>query len=192
MLIIGLVLMLLPIILTILRKVTPLYGIYISLAGIFMGAWMLHDFYSMSINNPDRSMMYHNKNLILLLEQGRTIEGKVLERWYDKWRPAGWMIFYSFEVPNPKEGKLEIYYGSAKGPKHYYASLPKGDTITIIYYPAEPKINSEIYEFLSDPHYLSAFKQTGKLELYDKFRDKYKDKFENHSLFQWYKESSRK
>jgi hypothetical protein len=160
--------------------------------GRIIGIVAIAVFVFMSINNPDRGMMSNDKNLVELLEQGRTVEGKVLERWYDKWRPPAWMILYSFEVPNPKDNKLTTYYGSARGPKHYYASISKGDTITIIYEPNEPKINVEIYEFLNHPNYLWAFKKVGKLELFDKFRDKYKDKFENYPLLQWYEESRRK
>jgi hypothetical protein len=170
-----------------------LSGIATILTVVIIAIWTIADFYSWSIDQPYRGMMNDNKTLVGLLEQGRTIEGKILKRWYQEGRPPGWEIFYSFEVPNPKDGKLEIYYGSACGPKNYYGSLSKGDTITIIYYPAEPKINSEIYEFLNDPNYRWVFKQTGKLELFNKFRDKYKDKFENYAdITWWYNQSRRK
>jgi hypothetical protein len=157
-----------------------------------MGITAICFFIYMGINRPYTNIKNDNNAIIGLLEGGKIVEGKVLERWYDNWAPTAWMIFYSFEAPNPKEGKSKIYYGKARGPKHYYASLAKGNTVAIIYNSANPKINSEMYEFLNFPGYHRIFKLEGKSEMLNKFQDKYHDKFETYSLLQWYEESKQK
>jgi hypothetical protein len=184
-LVIGLVFILLPIILTLLRKLTPLCGIANIIVGLIIGGMAIHSFYSMSINRPDRSMMRKSKNLVALLEQGRISEGRVLEQFYDKWQPQGWRILYSFESPNPEDGRLEIHYGSAKGRKYYYTDLSKGDTVTIIYDPNKPKVNAEVFEIIDDRHYRSALKRIGNEELLDSFIDKYG--LRDCSFQTWYK-----
>jgi hypothetical protein len=115
-----------------------------------IGIGLIAIFYFISINHPNREMMKNDENRIILLEQGKTVEGKVLKQWYDNWESSSWMILYSFEAPD-SAGKLKTYYGSAKGPKSYYADLSKGDIVTIIYYFSKPEINCEMYEFLSNP-----------------------------------------
>jgi len=148
-----------------------------------LGVAAIGVFLYMGINRPYMGMMKKAENRLFLLEAGEITEGKVVKRWYDNWAPPAWMVLYNFKILNPADGEEKTYWGSARGPKKYYANFSEGDTVAIIYNPSNPKINCEIYLFLNDPCYRYTFKEAGKLKLLDKFRDKYK--FEDYSEMKW-------
>ena len=134
--------------------------------------------------------MRKDENRLVLLERGNITEGRIFKSWYDNYAPEGWMVLYNFKTSNPADGEAKTYWGSAHGPKKYYANLSEGDTATIIYNPSNPKINCEIYDFLNHPSYRNTFKEAGKLKLLDRFRDKYK--FEDYSYLTWYDSAKQK
>jgi len=141
-------------------------------------------FLIMGMNRPWRGMMEKEVNRLILLEEGKITEGKIVKRWYDDWAPSAWMVLYDFEISDPANDKAKTYWGSARGPKNYYANLSEGDSVSIIYYQSKPKINCEMYYFLNHPSYRKTFRETGKLELLNRFRDEYK--FEDYSYMTWY------
>ena len=141
-------------------------------------------FLYMSMNAPPRGMMKKGENRLVLLEQGKITKGEIVKSWYDNWAPPAWMVLYNFKILNPADDEAKTYWGSARGPKKYYANLSEGDPATIIYNPSNPKVNCEIYYFLNHPSYRYTFKGAGKLKLLDRFRDKYK--FEDYSEMKWY------
>jgi hypothetical protein len=156
----------------------------------FLGIAAICVFLYMGINRPWRGMMKKVENRLVLLEQGKVAEGRIVESWYDNWAPPAWMVLYNFKILNPLDGEEKTYWGSARGPKKYYANLSKGDTISIIYNPSNPKINCEMYYFLNHPSYRKTFKKAGKLKLLDRFRDEYK--FEDYSEMSWYDSARQK
>ena len=129
-------------------------------------------------------MMNKDENRIVLLQEGEITRGEVYQSKYETWAPEGWEIVYKFNIKNSSDAKNVTYWGEAEGPKFYYANLHKGDTISVIYYPGNPKINCEMYYFLNHPSYRHTFKKAGKLHLLDKFRDEYEVK--DYALVQWY------
>jgi len=133
-----------------------------------------------------------DEDRLVLLEQGEITEGKIVKCWYDKEAPAGWEVLYSFKISNPRDGKAKTYWGTAWGPKKYYADFSEDDSVMIIYNPLNPKMNCEIYFFLNNPNYRYTFREAGKLELLNKFRDEYRDMFENYSVMRWHNEAKQK
>ena len=138
---------------------------------------------STCLNNPPDTMR-KEENRIVLLEQGVTTKGQVYKSWYAKLAPEGWTILYKFDIKDNPNGKTVTYWGDVDGPMDYYAPLSKGDSVTVIYLPENPKINCEIFHFLNHPCFRRTFKDAGKLQLLDKFRDEYEIK--DYSLIQWY------
>ncbi len=149
-----------------------------------LGVAAIGVFLYMGMNSPPRDMMNKDENRLVLLEQGKITEGMVVKSWFDNWAPPAWMVLYNFKTSNPADDEEETYWGSARGPKKYYANLSEGDTVSIIYNPSKPKINCEIYYFLNHPSYRKTFRDAGKLKLLDRFRDEYK--FEDYSYMKWY------
>ncbi len=139
---------------------------------------------------PDTSIMRKDENVIMLLEKGKIIEGEVIKSWYSEDAPLGWKLMYQFKAKKPETQEEKTYYSMVWGPKPYYADLPKGDTIDVIYYSKNPKINCEIRYFLNYPGYRHTFKEAGKLYLLDKFRDEYEVK--NYGYILWYDLQSQK
>lgn len=160
---------------------------------IFLVVWLLRvigvvticSFLYMGINSPPRGMMKKDENRLVLLEKGKVIEGSVFKGWYDDWAPSAWMILYSFKTLDSANSEEKTYWGSARGPKPYYANLSKGDTVKIIYNLSNPKINCEMYTFLNDPSYRRTFREAGKKDLLlNRFRDEYE--FETYSELKWF------
>jgi len=149
-----------------------------------IGIMTIGAFLHTCINHPYRGMMRKDENRLVLLERGKTTEGKVVKSWYDNYAPEGWEVLYNFKIFDSTDNKAESYWGSANGPKKYYANLSKGDIVTVIYNPSNPKINCEIYYFLNHPSYRKTFRDAEKLKLLDRFRDEYK--FEDYSYMKWY------
>lgn len=148
-------------------------------------------FFCMSIDRPWMGKMEKAKNQLILLERGEIAEGKVIRRWYDDWAPSAWMILYSFEAPNPTDGKVKTYYGSARGPKQYYSPLSACDSVSIIYNPSNPKLNCEMYRFLNYPGYRWTFRQAEKTDLLlVRFKDHYK--FDTYSDMTWHNAARQK
>lgn len=138
-----------------------------------IGIMAIGVFFSMGMNSPPRGMMKKAENRLILLEKGKIVKGQVVKCWFDNLAPPAWMILYSFEAPNPKDGQAKTYWGSARGPKQYYADFSEGDTVSIIHNPAKPKINCEMYYFLNEPQHRRTFRKAGKLELLANFEDEY-------------------
>jgi hypothetical protein len=134
---------------------------------------------------PSTSKMNKDSNKILLLEQGKIINGQVHKLSYKR---SGWAVVYKFEANEPASSQKKIYWGASYGPKTYYT--PAGGVINVIYSPSNPRINYEIKSFLNNPSYRYAFKKAGKLELLDKYRDKYQ--LEEYSFDEWWKLQERK
>ena len=141
-------------------------------------------------SGPPRSMMGKDKNRIVLLENGKIISGEVVRRFYQHLAPAGWKVIYKFQIEDLSDDNEETYWGSIQGPFKYYTSLSKGDPITIIYYPVNPKINCEIRCFLNNPSYRKTFKKAGKFNLLEKFSKEYK--IENYTYKEWYNQQQTK
>ncbi len=152
-----------------------------------VGVFAIGVFIYMSIDRPYRMMMKKTENQLVLLEKGQVATGTVAkDSWYDKWAPPAWMILYNFEIePNSANEEAKVYWGSAYGPKDYYSNFSKGDPVKIIYNPANPKINCELYDFVNYPHYRKTFREAGKLGLLDKFKDEIK--VEDYSYMKWYR-----
>jgi len=150
----------------------------------FLGVATICIFFYMGINRPWMGMMKKDENRLVLLEHGKIAEGRILERWFDEWAPASWMVLYDFKITNPVDGEEKTYWGTARGPKKYYANLSKGDIVAIIYKPSKPKINCEMYCFINHPSYRRTFRKVEKIGLLlDRFQDKYK--FETYSYMTW-------
>ncbi len=147
--------------------------IFIVWAARAVGIMAIGIFFSMGMNSPPRGMMRKAENRLILLEEGQIVKGEVVECWFDNLAPPAWMILYSFEAPNPKDGQAKTYWGSARGPKQYYAKFSEGDPVSVIYNPAKPKMNCEMYYFLNEPQYRRTFRKAGKLELLANFEDEY-------------------
>jgi hypothetical protein len=130
-------------------------------------------------------MMFKNENRLVLLEKGEITQGEVVKSFYGKLAPDGWKVLYKFNAEKPLTGEEKTYWGSAKGPKKYYANLPAGEPVTIIYYPSNPKINCEIKYMLNHPSYRITFQDAGKLALLDKYREEYD--LEDYTLVGWYR-----
>jgi len=135
-------------------------------------------------NCPQGSIMNYKKNQIKLLEHNNVVEGIVLESQYTESAPIGWGVLYQFVAINPETKKQKTYWGGTGGPKDYYSELSPGDKITIIYYPPNPNISSEIRAFLNHPSHRYVFKEAGVLHLVDKYKDKYQVK--DYGLTEWY------
>ena len=133
---------------------------------------------------PARHMMDKGENRLALLENGKVIRGEVTKAFYQHIMPAGWKVIYRFRVEDQGSNQT-TYWGSAQGPKEYYAGLSSGDPVTIVYYPLKPKINCEIRYFLNHPGYRETFEEAGKLGLIDKFEDKCE--IERYSFREWYR-----
>jgi hypothetical protein len=134
--------------------------------------------------NPSMATLNSDKNQIALLENGIITTSTVVKSSYEYNIAAfGWNVIYEFNVKDPRTGKNNTYSGNSQGPAKYYRKLSKGDKIDIIYEPSNPKINSEIKCFLNDPSYRWTFKKAGKLNLLDRFRDKYE--LEEYSFEEW-------
>lgn len=166
--------------------------IFVVWTGWAMGIGAIGIFYFMSLDNPYRGMMKKTENRLVLLEQGEIAEGKILKCWFDNWAPPAWMILYNFNASKPGTAETKTYWGTARGPKKYYAKFSPDDTVKIMYNPAKPKINCEIYYFLNNPNYRYTFKKAGKLESLDKFRDEYGDKFEDYSIMGWHNQANQR
>lgn len=140
--------------------------------------------------NPTPSILKSDESVVSLLELGEIAEGIVFKSKYDEGAPKGWGILYQFVTFNPKTKEKQMYWGGVKGPKNYFAELSPGDKITVIYYPPNPKISSEIRAFLNHPSHKYVFKEAGILHLVDKYRDKYKIK--DYELTEWYDSQAEK
>ncbi len=129
---------------------------------------------------------YVNKdgNRLALLESGKIIKGQVTKSYFATGAPKGWKIVYNFETEDPSTGENKKLLGSSQGPGKYYRELSKGDTVEIIYNPLAPKVNCEIMRFLNYPGFRQTFEKAGKLNLLNKFKDKYE--LENYSDAIWY------
>jgi hypothetical protein len=156
-----------------------------------LGIIIIAVFFCMSIDRPWMGRMKKAENQLILLESGEIAEGKIIRRWYDDWAPSAWMVLYSFEAPNPANGEVKTYYGSARGPKQYYSSLSAGDNVSILYNPSNPKLNCEMYRFLNYPGYRRTFRQAEKTDLLlMRFKDHYK--FETYSYMTWHNAARQK
>ena len=158
--------------------------IFIVWTGWAIGIAAIAASFHICMDRPPRGMMKKAENRLVLLEEGKITQGKVVKRWYDNWAPAAWMVLYDFKILNSTDEEAKTYWGSARGPKKYYANLSEGESVTIIYNPSNPKINCEIYYFLNHPSYRNTFKDAGKLKFLDRFRDEYD--FEDYSYMNWY------
>lgn len=123
---------------------------------------------------PWDTLMGKKENVLALLENGAITRGQVVDAYYQRARPAGWRLDYSFVAEDPCTQEIRAYVGSAQGPKAFYHALSPGDEVTVIYYPLQPEVNCEIRYFLNDPFYRQIFKKSGKLHLLDKFRDEFR------------------
>ena len=139
---------------------------------------------------PWRTIMSRDENLIVLLEKGEIVEGRVAKVFYQRGAPEGWRLDYKFDANDPGTNSLTTYVGSAQGPRRYYAYLKPGETIAIIYYPSDPWINCEIRQLVNDPTYRFTFKKAGKLHLLDRFRNEYE--VEDISFKEWCKQQWQK
>jgi hypothetical protein len=137
-----------------------------------------------SFDNPP-SRTGSDVNRLLLLENGKTVEATVYKTFYQHLAPSGWKVVYNFKAKSPTNDTEKLYWGSAQGPKEYYANLVAGNPVELIYCPSDPKINCEIRYFLNNPSFRATFKKAGKLQLLDKFKDKYK--LEDYSFEEWYR-----
>ena len=135
---------------------------------------------------PWRTIMIEDENRIALLEKGETIQGKVTTVYYQHAGPKGWRIDYQFDVNGPHTDAVTTYFGSAQGPRGYYARLEVGEEVSIMYLPQNPRINCEIKYFLNNPDYRYTFREGQKLHLLDKFRDQYP--VEDVDRNKWYRE----
>lgn len=139
-----------------------------------------------AISGPPMTKIRKDDNRIALLENGKIIKGEVIKKNYQLLASQGWKVIYKFYVEDPRTHKERIYYGAAQGPKKYYGSLSKGDSLTIIYNPVDPKVNCEIRYFLNHPSFRSTFERNNKLKLLlSKFGDKYE--IEDYSFKEWYR-----
>jgi hypothetical protein len=129
---------------------------------------------------PSTSIINKKVNRLSLLEQGKITEGRIDKLSY---RRSGWAVVYQFEANTPASDQKKIYWGASYGPKTYYNA--KGEAINVIYLPSNPRINYEIKSFLNNPSFRYTFKQADKLELLNKYRDKYP--VENYSFDEWWK-----
>ncbi|MHC4158648.1 MAG: hypothetical protein ACYSSO_06175, partial [Planctomycetota bacterium] len=115
--------------------------IFLVWTGRVVGVGAICVFFYMGMNSPNRDMMDKAENRLFLLEQGVIAKGRVVKGWFDNWAPPAWMVLYNFKASNPANGEEKTYWGSARGPKKYYANFSKDDTVAIIYNPSKPKIN---------------------------------------------------
>jgi hypothetical protein len=191
--VVGLFLICLPFFLIITRWVDlrSIKTIIYLIAFLSVGVWFIYEGHLVSQPNPYSGMITQDKDLIALLEHGKIAEATVLKKWYHDGRPPGWMILYTFNTSDSNDKKSGVHFGCARGPKPYYNSFSKGDRVIIIYCPDEPDISSEIYEFLNDPNYRLIFKQTGKMELFEKLYLKFQDKLVNNPDWTWWYNQSR-
>jgi hypothetical protein len=132
------------------------------------------------MSGPSTGILYKRTNRLLLLEQGQITEGQINKLSY---RLSGWAAVYLFEANDPASNQKKIYWGTSRGPKAYYNE--PGKPISIIYLLSNPRVNYEIKSFLNDPSFRNTFKKADKLELLNKYRDKYP--IENYSSEEWRK-----
>jgi len=151
----------------------------------FIGIFCLGFSFLIFTRGPSRIFMNSDKIQIDLLEGGEIIQAKVQKVHFQHLASSGWKVIYKFSSINPKMDEMEIFVGSSQGPKEYYYNLSKGDTLDVIYNPQDPKINCEIRCFLNHPSHRSTFKKAGKLNLIDKFSERYK--LEDYTFKQWYR-----
>lgn len=156
----------------------------------FIGLMCLYFAVWISISGPSTELMKSDKNCLKLLQDGVITKAQVDSVCYQRLAPSGWKVVYKFSLTEPSTGKVQTYWGSSQGPKHYYSGLSKGNSIQVIYLPVNPDINSEIRCFVNDPSYRYTFEETGKLELLNKFKDYSEDRhysFEEWNQLQWKK-----
>ncbi len=132
-------------------------------------------------NGPPR-YLYKHENTIALLEGGKIVKARVTKLQY--MRPHGWQIIYSFDAQNPSTDEKKKHLGASFGPAKYYKDLSKGDSVEIIYSPLAPKINCEMRCFLNNPSHRYDFKKAGKLNLLEKFGNKYE--LEDFTFASWH------
>lgn len=150
----------------------------------FIGIISIVSAFLLARSSPSWAGLKSDMNRIALLENGIVTTGSIVKSYYQRLASAGWTVIYDFDAKDPKTGKNKTYSGSSQGPAKYYTKLSEGNKIDVIYEPSNPKINSEIKCFLNNPGYRQTFKKAGKLNLLDKFRDKYE--FEDYSFVEWY------
>jgi len=138
----------------------------------------------MAMSGPASTILKKGANRLLLLERGALAPAKVKKVFHQFVAPAGWKVIYEFDVKEPVIGELKTYVGSSQGPMKYYAPLPNGAKITVIYDPCNPRLNCEIRCFLNKPSFRNTFRKAGKLNLLDKFRDNFE--IEEYSFERWY------
>lgn len=139
---------------------------------------------------PWHTLLSKDENIVALLERGQITEGRVAKVWYQRGAPEGWRMDYEYDANDPATKSVTTYVGSAQGPRRYYANLKPGETITVIYYPRDPRITCEIRQLLNDPTYRFVFNKAGNLHLLDRFRDEYD--VEDISFKEWCKQQWQK
>lgn len=135
-------------------------------------------------SGPSMKVLKKDENRIELLKNGLIVKGKIIRVFYQLLASGGWKVIYEFYVENPLNHEKKKYYGSTQGPKKYYSSLSKGESIEVIYSPLNPNINCEIKCFLNHPSFRYSFNRNNKLKLLDKFKNKYE--IEEISFKEWY------
>ena len=133
------------------------------------------------------NMMNKDSTRLLLLEEGKISNAKVTKFYFQKGAPKGWAISYEFTAKDPKTSDEKTWSGRSQGPRKYFVDA---DEVTVIYDPCEPRLNLEIRCFLNKPTFRDSFKKAGKLNLLDRFSDKYE--LEDYTSEQWYKQQQEK
>lgn len=122
-------------------------------------------------------------DLMALTCRGLVTEAEVRKCYFQRIASSGWKIEYVFFV------KDHPYAGSAQGPRRYYGSAKPGDTVKVVYDPADPRRNCEIRYLVQEPSIR---------RIHEKLKDPTAKKrvsdlrkiagFQKYSFNQWYAE----
>lgn len=136
--------------------------------------------------STDQVSLNWDRNQLQLLNNGVVKQGKVKKANYQIGAPAGWGVSYEFGAKDPETREIKTYTGGAQGPKKYYYGLSPGQEIGVIYDPCTPELNCEIRSFLNDPSFRHTFEKAGKLNLLERYKDKYE--IEKYTFKEWYRQ----
>lgn len=154
---------------TLLKKTSRLHILWMIRC---LGLFLLYIAADSGSYRPNPNLMKKEENMIILLEEGKIAEGEVIKLFYDKKANIN-AFFYKFITDDPETGQLKVFWSTSNPYNYLESQLQVGDNIEIIYHPSKPEISMEIKDFLSNKWHLRVFSENNKLDLLQRFRDKY-------------------